>query len=117
MGAWIGMAHAGTALLAGETDAAEDHLRTAAADALASRDQPVIAEVALGLGMLAVARGDVPTALRAADLATAILGIRDATHPKIVAIEAAAAANGIERAGAEAPTRSTALEAFAALSA
>lgn len=102
-------ARAGVELLRGDRQAAENAMRRAVDAALQTHDHPVIGMVALGLGALALERGDVADALRAADLAAAIVGIRDATEPRRVAIERAASEAGIERAGTEVPTRSSAL--------
>ena len=44
------MVHAAVAQLDGDLDAAEHHLRAAAEAAVASRDQPIMAAVALGIG-------------------------------------------------------------------
>ncbi len=108
-------ARAGVELLRGDRTAAENAMRRAVDAALQSHDHPVIGMVALALGAVALERGDVAEALRAADLAAAIVGIRDATEPRRIAIEKAAAEAGIERAGAEAPTRSSALKELAAV--
>ena len=103
------------AILEGRADDAGSALRVAADAALASHDHPVIAAVALGLGSLALARGDVGEAVRALDLSTAILGVYNATDPQALAIERAAAALGIERDGAHTPSRSDALAALGQL--
>ena len=103
------------AMLAGDPDAAGQAMRVAVDAALATHDHPVIGMVALGFGTLALARGDVDEAVRAVDLATAIVGIYDATDLRVIAIEEAAARHGIERAGAQAPTRSDALDLFGRL--
>nr|WP_246376566.1 AAA family ATPase [Conyzicola lurida] len=113
--AMIGVARGDSASQKGDVDAAATALRAAADAALATHDHPVIASVALGFGTLAVSRGDIPGAVRALDLATAIVGIHDATAPQVIAIEAAARAHGIERAAASAPTRSAALESLSRL--
>jgi predicted ATPase len=113
--AMVGVSRAEVETRQGDTDAAAHTLRAAADAALATHDHPVIAGVALGFGVLAVARGEIPEALRALDLATAIVGIHDATSPQVIAIERAARAHGIERAAASAPTRSSALESLAQL--
>jgi predicted ATPase len=95
------------AILAGDTDAAENALRAAAAAALATQDHPIIGSVALGFGSLALAKGDVPAAVRALDLSTAIVGAYNADDLQVIAIERAAARHGIERGAAAAPSRST----------
>jgi predicted ATPase len=105
-------AAAGADVLRGDLDSAERHLRSAAEAAFSSHDQPVIGHVAVSLGALALARGDIPKALRAVDLATVLIGAYDGSNPHIVAIEAAAREAGIGRAGAEALTRPIALEAL-----
>jgi predicted ATPase len=114
--AWVGVNKAGLALLSGDTDAAELHLRAGATAALASRDQPVVGMVAVRYGMLALARGDLEAALDAVDLATAVIGMHDATDPYVRAIEQAAEAAHAKRASARTLTRSDALEALTALS-
>jgi predicted ATPase len=106
---------AGADVLRGDLDAAETHLRAAAAAAFASHDQPVIGHVAISIGSLALARGDVALALRAVDLATVVIGAYDRTHPQVVAIEKAAAAAGIGRTSAAALARPDALRALAEL--
>ena len=99
-------------LLRGDPDAAEAHLRTAATAAFASHDQPIIGLVAVTLGSLALARGDIPKALRAVDVATSLIGVYDGTSVRVVAIEAAALEAGIGRTSAGALARPTALEAL-----
>jgi predicted ATPase/tetratricopeptide (TPR) repeat protein len=108
--AWEETARAGVRLRRGELDAAEAALTIAVESSLASHDHPIIGLVALTVGSLALARGDLPEALRALDLSTAIIGAYDSTNPQVVEIERAALNAGVERAGALAPTRSTALE-------
>jgi hypothetical protein len=105
------------ALLAGDTDASETALRAAADAALATFDHPVIGAVALGFGSLALAKGDVAGAVRALDLSTAIIGAHNATDLQVIAIEQAAALNGVERGEAVAPSRSDALETMKQLTA
>ena len=99
-------------LLRGELDGAEVHLRAAAAAAFASHDQPVIGYVAITLGSLALARGDIPKALRAVDLSAAMIGAHDTTNPYVIAIEQAAVNAGIGRTSAGALARPMALEAL-----
>ncbi len=70
-------AHAAVAQLHGDLDTAEQHLRAAADAAVASRDQPIMAAVALGIGDLALVRGDLGSAANALDLAVALRGIAD----------------------------------------
>jgi len=113
--AWNEMSKAGISLLHDDPDDAESHLRAAADAALASHDYPVIGRVALNLGVLAVARGDIRSALRAVDLSSALIGVYDAADPQVVAIERAAADAGIERASADALTRPMAVDALKAI--
>ena len=108
--AWLETSRAGLALLLDDRDAAERAMRRAVDAALDTHDYPIIGLVAMGLGSLALHRGDLREALRAVDLSTAVIGIRDETSPQLVAIERAAALAGIERVDAEAPTRSVALD-------
>ncbi|RFA25216.1 hypothetical protein B7R25_14250, partial [Subtercola boreus] len=96
----------------GDIDGAHRHLGAAAERALQSGDQPVIGGVAMGIGMLALATGDVRMAVRAADYATAIVGACDATHPDLVAISRAADDAGIGRPGTVVPERPLPLEAL-----
>lgn len=110
--ALVAVIRARTLLLQGEPDAAEPHLRAAAAAAFASHDQPVIGLVAVNLGTCALARGDIHRALRAVDLATSLIGAFDATNPQIIEIERAAEDAGIGRAAHERLTRPKALEAL-----
>ncbi len=108
-------ARAGLALRNGDLDAAEASLAIAVDAALASHDHPIIGLVALSLGSLALARGDLPEALRALDLSTAIVGAHDSTNPRVMEIERAARTAGVERAGDSSPSRSSALEDLRAL--
>jgi predicted ATPase len=71
------MARAAVAQLHGDLDTAEQHLRAAADAAVASRDQPIMAAVALGIGDLVMTRGDLPAAATALDLAVALRGTAD----------------------------------------
>jgi predicted ATPase len=113
--AWNEVSKAGISMLRDDLDAAEIHLRAAADGALASHDYPVIGLVAINLGSLAVARGDIRSALRAVDLSTALIGAYDAANPLVVAIEKAAGDAGIERASADALTRPMAIDALKGL--
>jgi predicted ATPase len=102
---------AGIARLEGDWVRAELALREAIDHALASHDHPIIGQVTLELGLLAVDRGDIPGALRALDLASAIVGAEDATDPRVIAITRAAADAGVGR-GDTSPTRPTALQSL-----
>lgn len=113
--AWIETARARIELLRGDRAAAEIALRRAVDAAIATHDYPVIGMVAVGCGTLALDRGDIEAAVQAVDLATAVMGIKDATDPNVVAIEEAALAHGIERADTVVPTRSIALESLSTL--
>lgn len=72
---------AGADILEGKLDSAEENLRTALEQALASTDNPVIAQVALVIGKLGVARGDLRLVADALQLSRAIRGIGDPTNP------------------------------------
>lgn len=96
------------ALVHGEIDAATAHLREAARAAIESGDHPVIAQVAVSLGILALERGDLREAKRALGLATIIRGSRDATDLKVRRLDAAIGAAG--PADDDAPTRPAAIE-------
>ncbi|RFA13002.1 hypothetical protein B7R21_09155 [Subtercola boreus] len=99
----------------GDFEAAERHLRSAAESSLSSRDQPIIGSVAIGAGMLALARGDVATAVRAADFATSVIGAFDATHPDLIAIGEAAEHAGIGRPRTGVPERPNAVDLLGSL--
>jgi predicted ATPase len=99
---------ADVAIARGDADSAAEHLRSAADSAIASGDHPVIAHVAVTIGILALERGDPGEARRALDLATVIRGSRDATDLKVRRIEAAVGGTG--RAAAVASTRPAAIE-------
>jgi hypothetical protein len=75
------MARASVAQLQGDWDAAEQHLRIAAEAAVASGDNPVMANVALGIAGLSVERGELGTAATALDLAVALRGAPDPFDP------------------------------------
>lgn len=74
-------ARAGLARLRGDLDGASDLLRSAADAAVASGDHPIMAMVALGVGALAVDRGDLTDARRALDLAVHLRGAPDPHDP------------------------------------
>jgi hypothetical protein len=69
------------ARLRGDLAAAEDQLRQAADAAVASGDHPIMASVALGVGALALARGERDDARRALELAVALRGAPDPHDP------------------------------------
>ncbi len=107
------LVRADVAIARGDMDSGAEHLRSAAEAAIASGDHPVIAQVAMGLGILALERGDIREARRALDLATVIRGSRDGTDLKVRRIEAAI--DGTGRATAvdvtrPVPTRPAAIE-------
>ena len=89
MHALDGIARAGVALLQGAPDAAELQLRIAAEAAVASGDHPVMSFVALGIGGLAVERGEFDDAATALDLAVALRGAPDPRDPLEQRIRAA----------------------------
>jgi len=70
-------ARAGLARLRGDLEGAGALLRSAADAAVASGDHPIMAMVALGVGMLAVDRGDLDDARRALELAVLMRGAPD----------------------------------------
>lgn len=110
--AWIANSKAYADLLRADPDAAEQHFRIAVAAAVQSHDQPVIGMVAIGVGTLALYRGDIRKALAAVDLADALVGAHDATDPRIRAIEEAAVSAKIGRDDAPASPRPMAVEAL-----
>lgn len=75
------VARAMRARLHGRLDEAGDLLRTAADAAVASGDHPIMAMVALGVGTLALDRGDPDDARRALDLAVSLRGAPDPLDP------------------------------------
>lgn len=102
---------AGIARLDGDWAGAELALRNALDHAIASHDHPIVGQVTLEIGMLAVDRGDLRGALRALDLASAIVGAEDATDPRVIAITGAARDAGVGRADTS-PTRPIALQSL-----
>ena len=64
-------------------------MRASAEVALASGDHPIIAQVALGFGELAVAKGELDAAFRALALAAAVRGVLESADPRVAAILAA----------------------------
>jgi hypothetical protein len=74
-------ADAAHARLRGNLDAAEDLLRRAADAAVASGDHPIMAMIAIGVGGLALDRGEFGDARRALDLAVAMRGAADPHEP------------------------------------
>jgi hypothetical protein len=108
-------AKAGIDVLRGDLGAAENHVRDAAEAAIRSHDQPIMSFVALQFGVLALARGDVPLAVRAVDVATVLIGAYDSTHPQVQAIDEAALNAGIGRPGTNLPDRPIAIETLKTL--
>ena len=108
-------AKAALALADGELDEAEAHLREAALVAFTTHDQPVIGYVAIGVGTLALARGDIHRAIEAVDLAAVLIGAHDLSNPHVAEIERAARDAGIGRPDARALDRPKALEALKGL--
>jgi predicted ATPase len=103
---------AGVRILQGDLDDADRLLRLATDAAIRSHDHPVIGFVALGIGSLALARGDVQRAVDALELSIAFIGACDTRNPRIMAIERAAADAGIGRASEKTLTRPMAVEAL-----
>jgi predicted ATPase len=99
--------HGAVATQRGDLDAAEGWLRSAVESAVRSQDQPIIGMLAITVGTYALARGDVATAVRAVDFATAMIGAYDATHPEVIAIDEAAQKMGIGRPSTDVPERPT----------
>jgi tetratricopeptide (TPR) repeat protein len=64
-------------------------LRASAEIAIASGDHPIIAQVAIGFGELALARNEPDEAFRALELAVAIRGVLESADPRVAAILAA----------------------------
>jgi tetratricopeptide (TPR) repeat protein len=85
----IELTRGGILVREGRLDAALVALRGAAETALASSDHPIIAQVALGFGELALARGDTDEAFRALELAVACRGVIETADPRVAAILAA----------------------------
>jgi predicted ATPase len=113
--AMIESGKSGVAVLRGQLDAAENHARDAAAAAIKSQDQPIMGFVAIQVGALALARGDIAEAVRAVDVATVLIGAYDATHPQVRAIAEAADKAGIGRPGSFLPDRPIAIETLKTL--
>jgi predicted ATPase len=84
-------------------------MRASGEVALASGDHPIIAQVALGFGELAVARGELDEAFRALELAAAIRGVLESADPRVAAI-LAAIGDDRKRELAEASPRPVAVE-------
>ena len=89
-------------------------LRASAEIALASGDHPIIAQVALGFGELALARGETDEAFRALELAVAIRGVLETTDPRVAAL-LAAVGDDRRRELAEANSRPGAVESLRSL--
>jgi ATP/maltotriose-dependent transcriptional regulator MalT len=79
--ALAGTARGAFARLRRDLDGAEAALRTAAEAAVASGDHPIMAAVAVGVGVLALDRGRHEDARRALDLAVALRGAPDPHDP------------------------------------
>jgi predicted ATPase len=110
--ALIESAKAAIATKRGDLDQTEQHLRTAAEAAIRSHDQPIIGMVALHVGSYALARGDVALAVRAADVATALTGAYDATHPEMKRIVEAADKAAIGRPSTTVPGRPISIQSL-----
>jgi len=93
----------------GRLDDSLTAMRASAEIALASGDHPIIAQVALGFGELAVARGDLDEAFRALELAAAIRGVLESADPRVAGI-LAAIGDDRKRELAEASSRPVAIE-------
>lgn len=98
------------AVARGDLESGEGALRVAADQAIRSGDHPVIAQVALGLGVLALERGDHREAKRALELAATIRGSWDATDLKVRRIESAVGPAKARRGNALASARPAAVE-------
>jgi predicted ATPase len=96
-------ARAGLARQRGDLDRAQDRLRAAAEAATASGDHPIMAMVALGVGELALDRGNRDDARRALELAVALRGAPDPHEPTEARLRAAL--------GMDAPSPAPAVEA------
>ena len=93
---WVGMppqlssgielARASVLLGEGHPDAALTALHAAAEPALASGDNPIMAQVALGFGEHALHIGDVDRAYRALELAVSLRGVLEALDPRVAGI-------------------------------
>ncbi len=93
----------------GQLDDSLAAMRASAEIALASGDHPIIAQVALGFGELAVARGDLDEAFRALELAAAIRGVLESADPRVAGI-LAAIGDDRKRELADASSRPVAIE-------
>ncbi|CAN5364983.1 BTAD domain-containing putative transcriptional regulator [soil metagenome] len=104
MSAIVDVTRGGLAMLDGDLDAAEERLRSAADAAAASRDHPVMAMVAVQIGLLAVGRRDLHAAAGALQLAVSLRGAADpldAGEIKLrAAINGASPAPALESGGA-----------------
>jgi hypothetical protein len=105
----IDLTRATILLREGRTDDSLLALRAAAETALSSGDHPIIAQVALGFGELALARGEVDEAFRALELSIAIRGALEVTDPRVSVI-LAAMGDDRKRELAEAGSRPLAVE-------
>lgn len=75
------LARGAYARLRGDLEAAGSFIRSAADAAVASGDHPIMAAAALGVGMLALERGEQGDARRALDLAVSLRGAPDPRDP------------------------------------
>lgn len=103
-----GVLAADIAVARGDLEEAAELLGKAAAAAIESGDQPVIAQVAVEVGILALERGDSSEARRALEIATVIRGSSDSTDLKVRRLEAALPTAG--GANSELSSRPAALE-------
>jgi predicted ATPase len=74
-------ARGGYARLRGDLDTAQEFMRSAAESAVASGDHPVMASVALSVGLVALDRGERDDARRALELAVTLRGAPDPLDP------------------------------------
>nr|WP_246286858.1 AAA family ATPase [Schumannella luteola] len=83
-------------LLQGDVAAADDHARAALRSALDSRDLPVIAQTAVAVARVCLARGDAELASRLLLAADAARGIPDELDPWVREVRAALRERGLE---------------------
>jgi hypothetical protein len=113
--ALVEFAKASVARLRNDLGSSEEHLRIAADAAVRSQDQPVVGQVALQIASHALARGDVPLAVRAVNVSTSLFGAYDSTAPEVLAVVAAADKAGIGRPSTEMPERPIVVESLSEL--